>query len=211
MPRFPELSPRELSIYRKLSTPPKIQDFLDRLAVNHEKQSESCMSPRQVLARSKAHCLEGAMLAATALWLSGDRPLLMELKAAPGDQDHAVALYRRNGYWGAISKTNHVSLRFRDPVYRTIRELALSYFHEYFVNATGAKTLRAHTRPFSLSRFGTSWITSDTDLWHIAYALHDAPHYSLLPPENRRYLRPADRMERRAGRIIEWPKSHPRT
>ncbi len=205
------LTNEELAILRSLSTPSKIQDFLDRLAVNHEKRAESCMSPRHVLASRKAHCLEAALLAATALWLHGETPMLMELKAAPGDQDHAVALYKRNGYWGAISKTNHTSLRFRDPIYRTMRELALSYFHEYFVNATGAKTLRGYTRPFSLKRFGTKWVTSETDLWNIAYALHDTPHLSLLPEENRRYIRPADRMERKAGRIIEWPKSHPRT
>lgn len=205
------LTETEIALLRSLSTPGKIQDFLDGLAVNHEKRSESCMSPRQVLRAGKAHCLEGAMLAAAALWLHGEPPMLMELKAAPGDQDHAVTLYKRNGYWGAISKTNHASLRFRDPVYKTIRELALSYFHEYFVNQTGTKTLRAHTRPFSLKRFGASWVASETDLWEIAFALHDAPHYPLVPEGNKRHLRKADRMERRAGRLIEWPKSHPRT
>ncbi|MGE5540680.1 MAG: hypothetical protein ACM3TU_00115 [Bacillota bacterium] len=205
------LTDKETALLRSLSNPSKIQDFLDSLAVNHEKRTESCMSPRQVLITGKAHCLEGGMLAATALWFHGEPPLLMELKAAPGDQDHAVTLYKRNGYWGAISKTNHASLRFRDPVYKTIRELALSYFHEYFVNQTGAKTLRAYTRPFSLKRFGTSWITSEEDLWNIGYALHDAPHHPLVPEGNQRYLRKADRMERRAGRLIEWPKSHPRT
>lgn len=207
----PDLSDSERTLLRSLSTPIKIQDFLDRLAINHEKQSESCMSPRRVLAMRKAHCLEGALLAATALALHGERPLLIELSVAPGDQDHALALYKRNGYWGAISKTNHATLRFRDPVYRTVRELALSYFHEYFVNATGAKTLRGYTRPFSLTRFGDAWVTRETDLWDIAYALADAPHVPLLPPENKQYLRKADRIERKAGRLIEWPKSHPRT
>lgn len=206
-----DLTPKERSVLESLSTPPKIQDFLDRLAVNHEKRAESCMSPRNVLATRKAHCLEAALLAASALWLHGEPPILMELKAAPGDQDHAVTLYKRHGYWGAISKTNHVSLRFRDPVYKTMRELALSYFHEYFLNETGTKTLRAYTRPFSLKRFGTRWVTSEKDLWHIGYALHDAPHFPLVPEENRKFIRPADRMERKAGRIIEWPKNHPRT
>jgi hypothetical protein len=211
MLRFPVLTPKERRTFASLSSPGKIQDYLDRLAVNHEKRAESCMSPRYVLASRKAHCLEAAMLAATALWLHGERPLIMELKAAPGDQDHAVALYKRNGHWGAMSKTNHASLRFRDPVYKTMRELALSYFHEYFVNESGKKTLRAYTRPFSLARFGMAWITSEKDLWHIGYALHDAPHFPLVPEGNLRHLRKADRIERQAGRIIEWPKSHPRT
>jgi hypothetical protein len=204
-------TPKELAVLRGLSTPGKIQDFLDSLAINHEKGAESCMSPRGVLASRKAHCIEAAMLAASALWLHGEPPVLMELRAARGDQDHAVALYKRNGYWGAVSKTNHSSLRFRDPIYRTIRELALSYFHEYFVNASGVKTLRAYTRPFSLKRYGSSWVTSDKDQWKIAYALHDAPHFSIVPEGNKRYIRKADRIERKAGRIVEWPKSHPRT
>lgn len=211
MSSVPDFTDTELALLRSLSTPILIQDFLDRLAINHEKQSESCMSPRRVLKARKAHCLEGALLAATALSLHGERPLLLELSVAPGDQDHAVALYKRNGYWGAISKTNHATLRFRDPVYATVRELALSYFHEYFVNATGTKTLRGYTRPFSLRKFGTTWMTSEKDVWHIAYALHDAPHLSLLPPENKKYLRKADRLERKAGRLVEWPRSHPRT
>ncbi len=205
------LEEKELAILKRLSTPAKIQDYLDKLAVNHEKQNETCMSPRQVMKERKAHCIEGAFLAAAAFWLHGEPALLMELKVARGDQDHAVALYKRNGYWGAVSKTNHVSLRFRDPVYKTIRELALSYFHEYFLNSDGKKTLRAYTRAFSLKRFGTKWVTSEKDLWHIAYALQDAPEFPIYPPENQKYLRNADRMERKAGRIIEWPKSHPRT
>ena len=205
------LAPRELVTLRKLSTPGKVQDFLDTLAVNHEKRGESCMSPRRVLRERKAHCLEAALLASTAFRLHGERGLILELKAARGDQDHAIALYKRNGYWGAVSKTNHTSLRFRDPVYKTVRELVLSYFHEYFVNATGTKTLRGYTRPFSVARFGTLWITSERDQWKIAFALQDAPHLKIVPEGNERYIRKADRMERKAGRLIEWEKSHPRT
>ncbi|MDB5194897.1 MAG: hypothetical protein JWO84_81 [Parcubacteria group bacterium] len=206
-----DLTPKELATLQGLSTPARIQDFLDTIPMNHEKRGETCLSPRQVLAQHKAHCLEGALLAATALWVAGERPLLIELKAHARDQDHALALYRRNGYWGAISKTNHATVRFRDPVYRTIHELALSYFHEYFLNTTGQKTLLSYTRPFSLRKFGSAWITSKKDLWNIAYALHDALHFPLVPEENKRYLRPADRMERKAGKIIEWPKSDSRT
>lgn len=205
------LTSDELAVLRSLSSPQRVQDFLDTLAINHEKREETCMSPRRVLETRKAHCLEGALLAAVAFKLQGERPLLMELKATNEDQDHAVALYRVNGHWGAVSKTNHTSLRFRDPVYRTIRELALSYFHEYFVNATGKKTLRGFTQPFSLGRFGTKWITSDQDLWHIAYALQDAPETPIIPSGNHRHVRAADRMERRAGRLIEWRKADPRT
>jgi hypothetical protein len=199
------------ALLKHLSTPEKIQDYLDTLAINYEKNGETCLSPLHVIKTGKAHCLEAALLAAAALWLHEEDPLLMELSAAAGDEHHALALFKKNGYWGAISKTNHAALRFRDPIYRTPRELALSYFHEYFLNTTGQKMLRGYTKPFSLKRFGDSWITSDKDLWSIAYALRAAPHFPLVPAENRRYLRPADQIERKAGSIIEWPRSDPRT
>ncbi|MBI5077959.1 MAG: hypothetical protein HZB11_01145 [Candidatus Yonathbacteria bacterium] len=130
---MPPLTEADKKILSRLNTPQKIQDFLDSLPQNHEKNGETCMSPSRVLKEKKAHCIEGAMLAATALWLSGEKPLIMSFKVSRGDEDHIVALYKKNGYWGAISKTNHAVLRFRDPIYRTTRELALSYFHEYFL------------------------------------------------------------------------------
>lgn len=195
----------DLSTLKRLSTPGKIQDFLDKLPINHEKYRETCMSPGMVLKKKKAHCLEGALLAAAALWVHGEKPLLMNLKVARGDDDHAVALYRVNGYWGALSKTNHAVLRFRDPVYRTPRELAMSYFHEYFL-ATGRKTLQAYSKPFNLAQFGREWLTSKDDLWDIADALRDSPHIKIVPKGIK--IRGASPIEREAGGIIEWPKGH---
>jgi hypothetical protein len=201
----------ELALLRLLSTPQKIQSYLDTLAINFEKKGETCMSLRRVMREQKAHCIEGAMLAAVALWLQGEQPLLLDLKTTSADDDHVVALYKRNGYWGAISKTNHATLRFRDPIYRTIRELAASYFHEYFLDENGQKTLRSYSRPFSLRRFGSAWITAEEDLWHIADALDAAPHYPLFPKENRNHIRVADEMERRAGKLTEWKEHDRRT
>lgn len=198
------LSKEELAILRPLSTPIKIQDYLDSLAINHEKRGETCMSPRRVLREHKAHCIEGAMLAAIALSLHGEKPLLLDLKTISSDDDHVVTLYKRNGCWGAISKTNHVTLRFRDPIYKTVRELAASYFHEYFLNSDGEKTLRSHSGPFNLSRFGEAWVTSEDELWDIAAALDEAPHFPLFPSENKRYIRNADPIELKAGKLIEW-------
>ena len=205
------LSKKELVILKRLTTPIKIQNFLDALPRNCERKGETYMSPRQVLKKNKAHCFEGALLAALALWLQGEKPLLFDLKAK-GDEDHVIALYRRNGYWGAISKTNHATLRFRDPVYKTLRELALSYFHEYFENKKGKKTLRRHSRqPFDLSKLGPDWVTAEEDLVDIVNALEDAPHRRLFPKKNTRLLRPADKMELQAGRLVEWPPDDPRT
>ena len=207
------LSKEELAVLKKLSTPQKIQDYLDALPQNHEKDGDTYFSPRRVLREQKAHCIEGAMLAAVALWLQGERPLLLDLKTfnIEIDADHVVALYKKNGYWGAISKTNHAVLRYRDPIYKTVRELALSYFHEYFLVTNGEKTLRSYSRPVSLKKFGTKWITAEQDLSHIAEALDAAKHFSLIPKGYEQHLRPASLVERRAGSIPEWSKEDPRT
>ena len=207
------LTPREYTMLAKLSTPIKIQDFLDGLPMNWEKKGETHMSPRCVLHKRKAHCIEGALLAAAALWIAGEPPLIMNLSArlGRGDVDHVVALYKRGNRYGAISKTNHATIRFRDPIYRTPRELALSYFHEWFLNATGEKTLECYSKPLDLRRLGTDWITAEKDLWNIADALSERKHYFLFPKGNWRHVRNADSMEINAGSLIEWPKSDPRT
>lgn len=205
------MTEEEYALLRKLSSPGKIQDFLDTLPRNNEKNGHTCASPRTVLREEKAHCIEGAYLAALALWIHGERPLLLDLKASHGDDDHVVALYKRNGHWGAVSKTNHSVLRFRDPIYRTVRELALSYFHEYFLLTDGRKTLRTYSRPFSLKRFGTKWITEESDLWEIASELDQSKHFPLIPPGSEHFLRNAGEIERRAAGISEWPLKDPRT
>ncbi len=207
------LSSKELAVLKRLSTPHKIQDFLDKLPINYEKGGDTCRSPRVALREGKLHCIEGAFIAAVALWLQGERPLLLDLKTLniDIDSDHVVALYKKNGYWGAISKTNRAVLRFRDPIYKTVRELAFSYFHEYFLPSTGQKTLRSYSRPFSLKRFGTNWITSEECLWDIAEALDNSQHFPIIPKGNEKHLRNASAIERKAGSITEWNKKNPRT
>jgi hypothetical protein len=205
------LSKKELAVLQKLTTPEKIQDFLDRLPINHCKNGPTCFSPRRVLREKKAHCIEGAMLAATALWLHGEPPLLLDLRSNKDDYDHVVALYKQNGYWGALSKTNYPVLRYRDPIYRTVRELALSYFHEYILLETGEKTLLCYSRPFSLKSFGTEWMTAEADLWDIACALDETQHFNLVPKKNAKFLRPASRLEKKAGALFEWDKKNRRT
>lgn len=205
------LSPEERELFKKLSTPEKIQNFLDTLPQNYEKDRETCRSPRTALREKKAHCIEGAFIAAVALWIHGERPLLLDFKTLSIDEDHVVALYKKNGYWGAISKTNHPILRYRDPIYKTVRELALSYFHEYFMFQDGRKTLRSYSRPYSLKRFGTEWITSEEDLWHIAQDLDESPHAKIVPKGHERYIRRASNLEQRALDSVEWLKTDPRT
>lgn len=193
----------EKVVLKRLSTPNKIQDFLDRIPFNFETRGETLMSPRRVLRAGKAHCIEGALLAAAALWYHGREPLLLDLKVASDDLDHVVALFKENEYWGAISKTNHAVLRYRDPVYKTVRELALSYFNEYFLPDTGRKTLLSYSRPFNLKSFGTEWISSLEELWEIGAALDDFRHFPVVPIKNKKILRRASVLERKAANIPE--------
>ncbi|HTX86576.1 MAG TPA: hypothetical protein VMC41_00735 [Candidatus Nanoarchaeia archaeon] len=205
------LTKKEAAILKKLNTPIKIQDFLDTLPRNWEKNGDTCLSPRLVLSNKKAHCIEGALVAAAALWLDGQEPLVMDFRATRDDGDHVIALYKVNGRWGAISKTNHVGLRWRDPVYRTWRELAMSYFHEYLHDRTDRKTLRSFSAPINLKKFGSRWITAENNLFDLAGQIDAARHFPVAPRKNLRRIRPADRMERRANRLVEWKKSDPRT
>ena len=205
------LTPKEYQFLKRLNTPNKIQDYLDTLPINYEKSGETYHSPRFVLQHKKAHCLEGALLAAVALMIQGHKPLLLDLRTTSRDTDHVVALFKVNGYWGAISKTNHAVLRFRDPVYKTLRELVLSYFHEYFLSENGKKTLREYSAPFNLKTIGIDWITSDKNLQEIANALDDARHYPIAPKSALKLLRNASDIEIRAGKLTEWSRKDRRT
>ncbi len=206
------LSAKELRALRTLDTPIKVQGFLDTLPMNWEKHGETHYSPRGVLRHKKAHCIEGAVLAAAAFWLHGRPPLLMDLSSIDGvgEEDHVIALYKRGERWGAVGKTNHATIRFRDPVYKNLRELAMSFFHEWFMNSNGLKTLESYSLPLDLRRHGDAWMTAE-DVWWLDDALNARPHVRLLPLGGRAYLRCADPMELKAGRLVEWPKSDPRT
>jgi len=163
------------------------------------------MSPRRTIQARTAHCFEGALLAAAALAYHGKKPLLMDLRTSAEDQDHVVALFKEGEYWGAISKTNHPVLRFRDAIYKTPRELALSYFHEYFMDKGGKKTLREYSRPFDLSSHRPeSWITAPEELFALVHELDDSPHVAIAPAHLLRKLRPATPFEIEATGMTEW-------
>lgn len=196
----------EERLLRSLNSPGKIQDYLDSIPINNEPEGDTCLSPRRVIRERRAHCIEGAMLAALAFRLHGELPLVLDLTSSPRDFDHVVAPFKRHGCWGAVSKTNHAVLRYREPVYRTLRELVLSYFHEYF-NDEGYKTLRSYSKPVDLSRFDKlGWTTNEEDNWFIAEYLADVRHFPLLTRPQIATLRKAHPMEIKAGKIIEWKK-----
>ncbi len=195
----------ETRVLKKLSTPAKIQSFLNALPFNFVDGNDTCMSPRLVMKTRRAQCMEGAMFAAAALRFHGYAPLVMDLTATNADADHVVALFKVDGCWGAISKTNHAVLRYREPVYKTLRELAMSYFHEYFLQSNGKKTLRSYSRAVDLSRFDdVAWETSEQPNWVIPEYFFEATHTPILTKRQIARLRPADDVELRAGEIVEW-------
>ena len=178
-----------------------IQRFLDEeIAYNKEPDGATCYSPALVLRHKAAHCMEGAMFAAAALRGLGYPPLLVDFEAVR-DSDHVIAVYRKNGHWGSVAKSNYAGLRSREPVYRTIRELALSYFEHYF-NDDAEKTLRAYSRPVSLARFDRlHWMTVERELWEVPTHLVGVPHTKLLTPAMVRALHPVDRRLFLAGNV----------
>lgn len=198
------LSPLEREIFARLNSAKKIQDYLDTLSINFEKKGETYMSPRRVIRGQTAHCFEGALFACAVLAYHGQKPLLLDLVTIDRDEDHVVALFQENGLWGAISKTNHPILRYRDPIYKTVRELAMSYFHEYILD-DGTKSLRKYSKPFNLNRYSPSkWVTEEEDLDWLVGALDDSPHFEIAPAKSIRGLRKASKLEVRAINITEW-------
>ena len=160
-----------------------------------------------MIAAGTAHCFEGALFAAAALIYHGRKPLLLDLRTTNDDQDHVVALFKEGRHWGAISKTNHAVLRYRDPVYASVRELALSYFHEYFLS-NGKKTMRAYSEPFDLSKLPLeSWFTASDDLVDLVNMLDDSPHMEIVSKDMVKRLRKADLIEIKTFDSVEWKKS----
>lgn len=196
---------KEKIFIKKLNTPAKVQDFLNLLRFNFEKAGETLKSPLFTLRKRSAHCFEGALLGAYILSQHGFKPYIMYLKAEKSDYDHVIAPFKVRGFWGALSKTNHVVLRYREPVYKNIRELAMSYFHEYFLD-NGRKTLRQYSALLNLNDFEKNWATLEGNLWGIDAELDKIKHYDVLPRGTLGRLRKADKIEIKAGKIVEWEK-----
>ena len=190
---------QEIRTLRGLRSPAGIQRALDAMPYH---LASTAWSPRRVLATRTAHCLEGAIFGAAALRVLGFPPLLLDLEAVQ-DTDHVLAVWRERDGWGAIAKSNFSGLRFRAPVYRTLRELVMSYFEGY-VNLRGERTLRAYSRPLSLARFDRThpaWETAEGDLWFVAEHLARVPHARLLTRPMERRLGRVDRRSLEAGLV----------
>lgn len=181
-------TPAELRKLRSLKNPHGIQKFLDEIPYHLE---DTAWSPRKVLAERSSHCLEGAIFAAAALRVNGYPPLLLDFEAEH-DTDHVIAIYRQDSCWGAVAKSNYTGCRWREPVYRTLRELALSYFNTYF-NLRRERTLRRYSNPVNLKRFDRDdWMTTEKPVWFIVYHLFDVKHYPLLTKPQEKKLHRVD-------------------
>ena len=192
------LTAAEARRLRRLSPPWRIQKFLDEL--DYDFRGEGCRSPRRVLRERKVQCMDGALFAAAALRVQGQKPLILDLEAVQ-DDDHVIALYRVKGLWGAVARSNYSGLRFREALFPTVRDLVLSYVEGYF-NLRRQKTLRRYSRPFDLSPFDAiDWMTSEEDLWEIPNHLVEIPHRRLHTPARERALAPVSKVVFEAGLV----------
>src|SRR6204780_322264 len=188
-------TPAELRKLRSLKDPHGIQRFLDAMPYH---VADTAWSPRRVLRENTSHCFEGALFAAAALRANGYPPLILDLEA-DHDTDHVIAIYRVNGHWGAVAKSNYTGCRYREPVYRSLRELALSYFDVYF-NLRGERTLRTFSRPVNMARFDPlGWLTSEKPVWFVAEYLLTIAHTSLISRAQAKRLHRLDGRSFRAG------------
>jgi hypothetical protein len=195
-PLLPLLTRAERGIWDSLTSPAKIQEFLDRIAYSCE---EAYRSPLRVLRERKAHCFDGAVFAAAALRRLGFPPVILELIPNGRDDEHLVALYKSGPCLGAVGQSNFVGLRSREPVYRNLRELVMSYFEPYY-NIKRERTLRGYTAPLNLrsfDRFG--WQIRDEALDLISLRLDGMKKRMVIPPRMRRRLSPVDLRSYRAG------------
>lgn len=195
----------EIKLFKKLNSPQKIQDYLNSLPFNF-REDGVFVSPRYVIKTKKSDCLEGALFAASVLEFHGEIPLIIDLRSVkkPFDYDHIITVFKKFNCFGAISKTNHAVLRYREPVYKTVRELVMSYFHEYFLN-DGTKTLREYSLPYDLNKLNyLNWRTTEENLWEIHEILDKIKHYPVLSKEQIKNLRKADKIEIDAGKIVEY-------
>lgn len=197
---------RDYATLERLDTPPKVQAFLNGIPINHEFGGETVLSVREVLRQRRAHCIEGAFFAACAFWVHGHPPLVMHLDCDLSDYPHVIALFRQRGHWGAVSKTNGVALRYRDPIYRSLRELAMSYMHEYS-NKRHRKTLRSYSAAFDMRRLAPAlWVAGGTQCWEAHDRLAALRHYPLITRQQEKLLSTRDAFEREVTKLLQYPK-----
>jgi hypothetical protein len=192
----------EKEFLKGFNDPWSIQVFLNSIDYN---PGYECRSPRWVIRKRSAHCFEGALFAAAVLDYLGYKPLIVDMKAF-NDDDHVIAVFREDGYWGAVAKSNFTSLRFREPVYRSLRELIMSYF-DFFFNINGEKSLRSYSLPFDLTSYNKrNWATTDEDLEYIGDKVESLYHFPVVSENMIKKLSIASDSMLRAGLLGSKPE-----
>ncbi len=197
----------EVILFRRLNSPQKIQDYINSIPFNFS-EKKNYLSPRFVIKNKKADCLEGAMFAAAVLEFHRGKPWLLDLRSSkkPWDYDHVVAVFKKDGFFGAISKTNHAVLRYREPVYESVRELVMSYFHEYFLT-NGQKTLREYSELFDVNKLNKlDWRITGGNLWEIHEYLDKIKHHKILTQKQIKNLRKVEKIEIKASWAEQFKK-----
>ena len=190
-PAFSCFSGKQLSVLRRLDNPRKVQDYLDYELSYNDSKPDTCLSPLEVLKQGKAHCIEGAMLAASAFLFHGRSSMLLDLRANLRDDDHVIAPFREKGRWGAVAQSHFCGLRYREPVHNSFAELARSYF-EFYYNHQGEKTLREFSEPLDTARLKPEWLYSEKNVFFVSNRLDAQRHYRIVGSVAEKGLRPAD-------------------
>jgi hypothetical protein len=206
---FSRFSKIQIGVLRRLDSPRKVQDFLDHELAYNDETTGSCLSPLEVLKQRKAHCIEGAMLAAAAFIYHGRPGLLLDLRANSRDDDHVIAPFLENGRWGAVAQSHFCGLRYREPIYTTTGELAKSYF-EFYYNDYGEKTLREFSGTLDASRLKEGWLDSEKHVFFVSERLDSLRHYVILRRDQEKWLRKADSLLLEAELARSGKKPHTR-
>lgn len=188
---FSRFDGKYLAALGRLDSPRKVQDFLDYELSYNDSKPDTCFSPLEVLRRGKAHCIEGAMLAAAAFLFHGRRSMLLDLRAAPRDDDHVIAPFVENGRWGAVAQSHFCGLRYREPVHNSFGELARSYF-EFYYDYNGEKTLRSFSGPLDTAELKPEWLYSGKNVFFVSGRLDALRHFRIVAGRRESGLRLAD-------------------
>jgi len=194
---FSGFNKERLRLLCSLDTPGRVQDFIDYRLVYNDDKPDTCFSALEVLKRGRAHCLEGALLAAAAFLFHGRPALLLDLRANARDDDHVIAPFRESGRWGAVALSRFCGLRYREPVYGSPAELARSYF-DFYYNNRGEKTLREFSSPLDIRKLRPGWLDSDKNVFFVSRRLDAVRHYKVLGRGQEEKLRKADSLLYRA-------------
>jgi hypothetical protein len=197
-PPITAFSRKERQIIRNHRTPAQVQRFLSNLPYNREIGGSTCLSFRSAILYDRAHCLEGALIAAAILEQHGYPPLLISIESQD-KLDHVLFLYRKGKRYGSVARSRDIGLHGRKPVFRTVRDLVMSYYDPY-IDSTGRITGYAVANLYDLGNY--DWRFSPRNVWKVERHLQEIPHKAIRGSDAR--------YEKWLGRYKEFKKRAPK-